>query len=217
MLSFERLRWDTGCRFIAGIDEAGRGPLAGPVVAAAVVIEREQAETLLHSSLEGLTDSKKLSESRREKFYEILLKTPGIHVGIGLAGVEEIDFINIARATESAMLRALSDLPVKANYVLVDGRPVAGIPVQSTAIVGGDGRSFSIAAASIVAKVVRDEQMRELDGVYPHYGFARHKGYGSKAHMKALLEHGPCPVHRRSFRPVREAEAIMRNAGGLSA
>jgi len=210
MLEYERQHWQAGYSLLAGVDEAGRGPLAGPVVAGAVAAPRELLEGEADALLGGLTDSKKLTERRREAFFEILENHPDIMVGVGEASVEEIDQLNILRATHLAMARAIRALPTPPDYVLVDGRPVEGLPCSSTAIVGGDGVSLLIAAASVVAKVTRDRQMVELDRLYPLYGFAKHKGYGSRAHMQALFEHGPSPVHRRSFRPVREAEAICR-------
>jgi ribonuclease HII len=212
MLEFERQHWQAGYSLLAGVDEAGRGPLAGPVVAAAVAAPRELLESESETLLQGLTDSKKLTERRREAFFEILETHPGIMIGVGQASVEEIDRLNILRATHVAMARAIEALPVAPDHALVDGRPVEGLPCSSTAIVGGDGVSLLIAAASVVAKVTRDRQMVELDRLYPQYGLAKHKGYGSRAHMQALFEHGPSPIHRRSFRPVREAEAICRKA-----
>lgn len=202
---------------MAGVDEAGRGPLAGPVVAAAVILDREFAEREEHGLLDGLTDSKKLSEKRRESFYRILRESPGVEIGVGSAGVAEIDSLNILNATHLAMARAVGDLSSLPDHVLVDGRPVDGMPCACTPLVGGDGRSLSIAAASVAAKVVRDALMRELDAVYPEYGFARHKGYGSQVHIQALFEHGPTPVHRYSFRPVREADQIRRRIAADSA
>jgi ribonuclease HII len=210
MLEYERQHWQAGYMLLAGVDEAGRGPLAGPVVAGAVAAPRELLEEESEDLLEGLTDSKKLTERRREAFFEVLRNHPGIMIGVGEASVEEIDRLNILRATHVAMARAITALPTPPDHVLVDGRPVDGLPCSSTAIVGGDGVSLLIAAASVVAKVTRDRQMVELDRLYPEYGLARHKGYGSRAHMQALFEHGPSPIHRRSFRPVREAEAIRQ-------
>ncbi len=212
MLEFERQHWQAGYVLLAGVDEAGRGPLAGPVVAGAVAAPRELLETESDALLQGLTDSKKLTERRREAFFTILETHPDIMIGVGQASVEEIDQLNILRATYVAMARAIEALPVAPDHVLVDGRPVEGLPCSSTAIVKGDGASLLIAAASVVAKVTRDRQMVELDRLYPHYGLAKHKGYGSRAHMQALFEHGPSPIHRCSFRPVREAAAIRRKA-----
>ncbi len=211
MLEFERQHWQAGYTLLAGVDEAGRGPLAGPVVAGAVAAPRDLLEAESEALLQGLTDSKKLTERRREAFFEILRNHPSIMIGVGEATVEEIDRLNILRATHVAMARAIDALAVTPDHALVDGRPVEGLPCSSTAIVGGDGVSLLIAAASVVAKVTRDRYMVELDRRYPQYGFAKHKGYGSRTHMQALFEYGPSPVHRRSFRPVREAEGLYRN------
>lgn len=210
MLQFERDFWDRGMKRVAGVDEAGRGPLAGPVFAAAVVLIRSFAETEEFGLLEGLTDSKKLSHSRRESFLSVLQDSPHADISVAKADVDEIDALNIRRATHLAMRRAVSDLAVSPEHVLVDGLPVTDFPCPSTAIVGGDSKSLSIAAASVAAKIARDRFMEELDELYPVYGFARHKGYGTSYHIRALFEHGPSPVHRRSFRPVREAAEIRR-------
>ena len=213
MLRFERQYWQDGVDRLAGVDEAGRGPLAGPVVAAAVVFERRFAESEERNLLRGLTDSKQLSESRRNFFYRILKESPHVAIGVGLADVKEIDEFNILNATHMAMARAVQRLPSLPVLALVDGLPVKGLPCPSRSIVRGDSLSLSIAAASIMAKVVRDGIMREMDAVYPQYGFAKHKGYGSAARMQALREHGPCPLHRRSFRPVREALESRERTG----
>lgn len=213
MLAFERQLWAEGCRRIAGVDEAGRGPLAGPVVAAAVIFNSDFLEDEAAGLLAGLTDSKQLSEARRNAFFDIIAASAT--VGIGLASVAEIDAINILRATHLAMRRAVDSLATAPDHIIVDGRPVPGLATPSTAIIKGDGRSLSIAAASVMAKVTRDHLMVELDGRFPCYGFSRHKGYGSARHMQALLEYGPCPDHRRSFRPVREAEDLRGRTSRL--
>ncbi len=212
MLEFERQLWTRDIDRVAGVDEAGRGPLAGPVVAAAVVFKRAFAEGALlpQSPLARLTDSKKLTQQQRELFFDILIDHPSVSFGVGIADVEEIDAINILQATHVAMQRALDKLVPPPEHVLVDGLPVETITFPSTAIVKGDSRSFSIAAASVIAKVTRDRMLEALDVAYPLYGFARHKGYGTQDHMVALMEHGPCPAHRTSFRPVREAAEIQR-------
>lgn len=216
MLAYEQQQWSAGHHRVAGVDEAGRGPLAGPVVAAAVVFQRAFVERESEASLTLLTDSKQLSESRRESFFELLQDSGEVEIGVGVADVDEIDQINILRATHQAMKRAVEALPELPDHILVDGRPVPGLPSPSTSIVKGDSLSLSIAAASIIAKVTRDRAMRELDAVYPGYGFAGHKGYGTQAHVQALLEHGPTPVHRMSFRPVREAAAIRHRVDGTT-
>ncbi len=213
MLRYEQECWARGLTRIAGVDEAGRGPLAGPVVAAAFVFSRTVAETGFLGDLARLTDSKKLTEVQREAFYTLLTGRAGLEIGVGIASVEEIDRFNILQATYMAMRRAVTALPALPEHILVDGLPVPGLPVPSTAIVGGDALSFSIAAASVIAKVTRDRLMLELDRLHPPYGFAQHKGYGTARHMQALLEHGPIPEHRRSFRPVRESQEIRRRQG----
>jgi ribonuclease HII len=212
MLRHELERWQAGFRRLAGVDEAGRGPLAGPVVAAAVVLERNFAETEFAGRLRDLTDSKKISEAQRDRFCAILCAAPEVEWAVGMADATEIDACNILRATHAAMRRAVCGLARLPDLILVDGRPVPDLPTPSDAMVGGDGLSLSIAAASVIAKVTRDRLMRKLDRLHPQYGFARHKGYGTRLHMRALLEFGPCPEHRRSFRPVREAQEIRRRA-----
>ena len=203
--SRERALRARGFVLIAGVDEAGRGPLAGPVVAAAVVLPDDFA-------LDGLTDSKKVSAAKREKFYAILTATAEILWAVAEATVEEIDRLNILRATHLAMARAIERLPKRADHALVDGLPVRGLTVDHTALVEGDSLSLSIAAASIIAKVTRDRLMVELDAQYPQYGFARHKGYGVREHLEALRKHGPCPAHRRTFQPVAQAQLPLEAA-----
>jgi ribonuclease HII len=208
LLQFERQAWDQGFRRLAGVDEAGRGPLAGPVVAAAAVFDRSFLESEQFGVLQGVTDSKRLTEAQRDRFFALLTASPHVAFGLGLADVGEIDTLNILRATHVAMRRAVESLALPPDFILVDGLPVPGLPAPSLAIVGGDGRSLSIAAASIIAKVTRDRHMRELDRAYPAYGFAQHKGYGTRAHTEALLRHGPTPHHRCTFRPVTDAIRI---------
>lgn len=191
---------ERGIFLVAGIDEAGRGPLAGPVVAAAVVF-------LKHNNVpKGLNDSKKLTAAKRSAFYEELTGKPGILWTVSIQDPAVIDRINILRATHQAMREAFAALP-SAAHALIDGLPVPEFPVPHTALVGGDGISLSIAAASVIAKVTRDRIMEEWDAIHPHYGFAKHKGYGTAAHLAALSRHGPCPIHRRSFAPVVRAAA----------
>jgi ribonuclease HII len=194
-----------GFSLVAGVDEAGRGPLAGPVVAAAVILPAGFA-------LDGLTDSKKVPAARREKFFAMLTTHTEIAWSTGLATVEEVDHLNILRATHLAMARAVAALPAPPDHALVDGLPVQGLSVPHTALVDGDALSLTIAAASIIAKVTRDCLMIALDSEYPQYGFARHKGYGVRQHLEALRHHGPCPVHRRSFAPVAQAEVARQAA-----
>jgi ribonuclease HII len=197
--SRERALRARGIFLVAGVDEAGRGPLAGPVVAAAVILPDD-------CTLEGLNDSKKLTAKKREHFHAMLTVHADIHWGIGQADVAEIDRLNILRATHLAMARAVEALPRKPDHALVDGLPVRGLTVPHTALVAGDTLSLSIAAASIIAKVTRDRLMTALDAQYPQYGFARHKGYGVREHLEALRSHGPSPVHRRSFQPVAQTQ-----------
>lgn len=213
LLDFEKRLWTEGCIRVAGMDEAGRGPLAGPVVAAAVVFDRRFIEVEYSGVFRGLDDSKKLSERQRNVFYALLTDSPLVEIGVGQADVSEIDSLNILRATHLAMSRALKNLPSMPDYVIVDGRPVPGLPVPSTAIVKGDSKSCSIAAASVVAKVVRDKLMVAFDKKFPEYGFKKHKGYGTSMHLQALLKHGPTPQHRRSFTPVRNIAGILGRIG----
>lgn len=189
---FERRLWAQGFRLVAGVDEAGRGPLAGPVVAAAVVLPPE-------AYLPGLDDSKRLTAARREAL-EPRIKDAAVVWGVAVAGVEEIDQLNIARAAFLAMARAVAALAVAPDHLLVDGFPIPGVPVPQQAIVGGDALCNSIAAASVLAKVYRDRLMAEYDELFPGYGFAVHKGYPTPAHREALRRLGPSPIHRRSFR-----------------
>ncbi|MES2922024.1 MAG: ribonuclease HII [Verrucomicrobiota bacterium] len=182
---------------IAGIDEAGRGPLAGPVAAAAVILPR-------NFSCPGLDDSKKIGASQREFFYERLTTDPAISWSVATADREEIDRLNILRATHLAMRRAVETLDPSPDHCLIDGLRVKNFLISHDAIVKGDGLSLSIAAASIIAKVTRDRIMRELDAAFPQFGFAKHQGYGTKMHLEALRIHGPCCHHRRSFQPVAQ-------------
>ena len=196
----EREAWEAGRRCVAGIDEAGRGPLAGPVVAACVVLPFGKRP-------DGLNDSKLLTPRQRETLFEAILDLAR-GCGLGVVSAPEIDRLNILRATHLAMRQALDALPagMQPDLVLIDGLPVRPFPLDQVALVKGDSRSASIAAASILAKVTRDRLMCEYDALYPMYGFASHKGYGTASHLRALAEHGPCPqLHRRSFRPVAEA------------
>ena len=207
MLTFERQMWEkTPGLVLAGVDEAGRGCLAGPVVAGAVSMSAELAERLYAGELAGLTDSKQLTALRREAFFEILSNTPGVALATGWCSAKEIDRFNILVATHRAMRRAVEGLPFKVEHVLVDGLPVKGLPCPSTAIVKGDAKSFLIAAASVAAKVSRDHFMVKLHAQYPQYGFAAHKGYGVHEHMAALFKYGSCPEHRHTFRPVQDVE-----------
>ena len=189
------LSWDTA-GLVAGVDEAGRGPLAGPVVAAAVILDQRQP-------IKGLADSKKLTALRREKLFDEI-RAKALCCSIAQASVEEIDRLNILQATLLAMRRAVEGLRLKPNKVLVDGNRLPDIGLPAQAIVGGDALVPAISAASILAKVHRDRWCLELAQLYPQYGFAKHKGYGTAAHLAALQAHGPCAEHRISFRPVAE-------------
>jgi ribonuclease HII len=202
MLAFEKEAWQSGLFFVAGVDEAGRGPLAGPVVAAAVVFEREPLGN--GEAFAGLTDSKALSAKKRDTFFEQLVSCPFAHTAFSIIEPAEIDSINILQATWKAMALSLSGLDRLPDLALVDGNPVRGLPCNSQNIVKGDAKSLSIAAASIVAKVTRDRIMLKLDAAHPEYGFARHKGYGTKAHLEAIRQYGPLPCHRKTFRPISE-------------
>jgi len=194
-LEFESALRAKGYRRVAGIDEAGRGPLAGPVSAAAVILPSDFSHDLLD-------DSKKLTEKRRELLYEELTVRDDVLWALSYAEVDEIERINILKATHAAMARAAESLAPLPDYCLIDGLPVPDFPLESEGIVKGDGKSLSIAAASIVAKVSRDRLMLKYAETYPEYGFERHKGYGTKLHLEALREHGPCPIHRKTFAPV---------------
>lgn len=202
MLAEERQAWSSGCVRVVGVDEAGRGPLAGPVCAAAVCFPADFFLAGLPTALQGLTDSKKLSASQRGRYFDLLIQLPDVDFGIAFATEAEIDEINILQATWRAMQRAVEAMKQQPDLVLVDGPHVPKWGYPSKPLVGGDGRSLSIAAASVLAKVSRDREMLELDRRYPNYGFARHKGYGTKAHLEALHRWGPSPCHRRSFRGV---------------
>jgi ribonuclease HII len=194
-MEYEIAKQNDGFRRVAGIDEAGRGPLAGPVSASAVILPDGFCHDLLN-------DSKKLTEKRREAIYEELTGSDDVIWALAFVEAEEVDAINILKATHAAMACAARSLTTAPDFCLIDGLPVPGFPIASQGIVKGDGKSLSIAAASIIAKVSRDRLMLEYAEKYPEYGFERHKGYGTKLHLEALCEHGPCPIHRRSFAPV---------------
>lgn len=181
---------------VAGVDEAGRGPLAGPVVAAAVILDP-------HNEIDGLTDSKKLTVKRRNEFCEII-QCQALAVGIGCADVEEIDALNILQASLLAMKRAVTELAIKPEHALIDGNYCPELDCTAQAIIRGDSAVPAISAASIIAKVYRDNEMARLDRMFPVYNFAQNKGYPTAAHIMALRKYGVSPVHRRSFRPVVE-------------
>ena len=184
--------FDMNMKYICGIDEAGRGPLAGPVVVASVILPKD-------SMIEGVNDSKKISESKREKLYDKIMEE-ALSYGIGIIYQEEIDEINILQATKKALTEAVGAMEIHPNVILVDaltGIDTLGIPYKS--IIKGDAKSYSIAAASIIAKVTRDRIMREWNEIYPEYGFAGHKGYGTAKHIQAIKQYGICPIHRKTF------------------
>jgi ribonuclease HII len=195
MTTFEREYRSQGFRFIAGIDEAGRGPLAGPVVAGAVILPE-------NFYLPGLNDSKKLTEAKREDYYRII-NEEALSVGVGIIGAEEIDEINILQASKKAMLDAVAQLEIEPDFLLIDAVRL-DTPYPYEALIKGDARSISIAAASIIAKVTRDRLMKELSIQYPQYGFQANMGYGTAEHLYALREHGVTEHHRKTFAPVRE-------------
>lgn len=199
LLQHERRLNSSGYMRVAGVDEAGRGPLAGPVVAAAVILRTYEFSA-------KIDDSKKLSPKRREKAYKEIIKKA--HVGVGIIDEKTIDDINIYRATIKAMEAALSGLEIPPDYVIVDGRIKLSTGCPFKSIIKGDSKSLSIAAASIIAKVTRDRIMSELDSIYPCYGFKRHKGYPTKLHKSALKIFGPSPIHRFTFGPVKAAQGI---------
>ena len=191
LLEIENMLYDKGFKYICGVDEAGRGPLCGPVVAAAVILKKGDI-------IEGVNDSKKLSEKKREKLYEDIM-AQAISVGVGISDVDVIEEINILNATKKAMCEAISNLEIKPEYVLIDGNQPIDISIPFDTVVKGDLKSESIAVASIIAKVTRDRLLREYDKQYPEYGFAKHKGYGTKAHIEAIKKYGLTPIHRPSF------------------
>ena len=196
LLRVERDLWRAGVNKVAGVDEVGVGPLAGPVVAAAVIVPQNMR-------LRGVDDSKKLTPALREVLAaEIAARALGI--GIGVVEVVDIDRLNIYRAALEAMRRAVLALPFLPEHIVVDARRIPDLDVPQTSLIHGDSRSFSVAAASIVAKVTRDRMMRAIDMCYPQYGFRDNMGYGTPVHLAAIDQHGPSPVHRRSFAPVRE-------------
>ena len=190
-LKYEKILWQKGFKTITGIDEVGRGPLAGPVYACAIVFKKDFI-------IPEVQDSKKLSEKKREYLFEII-KEQAISYGIGRATKEEIEKVNIRQATFLVMRRAISELSVKPDYLLVDGENLPATNIPSEGIVGGDDKSFTIAAASIMAKVSRDAFMKDLDKKYPNYKFANNKGYGTREHIEAIKKYGITPVHRKSF------------------
>lgn len=200
LLQEEKELWRKGFLYIAGLDEVGRGPLAGPVMAAACILPAR-------FDLPGLNDSKKLSESRREKLYE-QIKNQALGYAIGSAEPAEIDVLNILEATKLAMKRAVESLKIRPQFLLIDALELQHIKIPQKGIIKGDELSASIAAASILAKVTRDRWMIQLHKIYPEYGFDRNKGYGTKEHMESLKAYGPCHIHRQSFAPVEKNVSV---------
>ena len=195
LLKYEKELYDNGINLIAGVDEVGRGPLIGPVVAAAVILPKNY-------KLDGLTDSKKLSEKKRDKFYEII-KRDAISIGIGLMDEKVIDDVNIYEATKLAMKEAINNLDINPEHILIDAMPLE-LSIPTTSIIKGDAKSESIAAASVIAKVTRDKMMYDLDKKYPMYGFKNHKGYPTKKHIEALKEYGLIDGYRKTYQPIKD-------------
>ena len=196
MTRYECLAYQDGAKYVAGVDEAGRGCLAGPVVAAAVIMPRTW-------SLAGVNDSKQLSASQRETLFPII-RQQALSVGLGVIPAETIDLVNILQATYLAMEAAIEQLDPAPDYLLLDAVTLKNVPIRQRCIIKGDSLSISIAAASIIAKVSRDRLMLDYDAQYPQYSFAKHKGYATKQHRAAVAAQGPCPIHRKTFRGVKE-------------
>jgi len=206
---FERVLWRQNLTRVAGVDEAGRGPLAGPVVAAAAILPSRWAESGLPAGLAGLNDSKQLTAVQREKFFSFITSCGEINFAIAEIDATQIDEINILQATHRAMNDALALLNPPPQHALVDGRPVRTISIPQTAIIKGDAKSYSIAAASVLAKVTRDRLMLGFHAQFPEYGFAEHKGYGTAKHLAAIAQFGACPIHRKSFAPMKAQEPVL--------
>lgn len=196
LYQYEEQLEDLGIKYIAGVDEVGRGPLAGPVVVAAVILP-------LNLRIKGINDSKKLSQKKRNELYKIILNE-ALAVNVSFIDERVIDEINIYEATKKGMLEAISGLKIKPEHVLIDAMPLRELAIAHTSIIHGDALSASIGAASIIAKVTRDEYMDKMDIKYPNYGFKHHKGYCTKEHLEALEKYGPCEIHRKSFAPVKK-------------
>jgi ribonuclease HII len=211
-LSHETALWQQGLNYVAGVDEAGCAPLAGPVTAAAVLFPRGWMDAGLDKKLRGLNDSKQLDVEQREKFFQIITTHPEIRYAVASFSVEEIDRWNIRQAAWRAMQHALDQLQPKPEHALVDGLRIKWLPYPHTALVEGDAKSYSIAAASVLAKVTRDKIMVEMDKQYPGYGFASHKGYPTPQHYAAIRELGACAIHRKSFSPFKPAQTELFQA-----
>ncbi len=196
MLRYERYAYQQGATAVAGLDEAGRGCLAGPVVAAAVILPRDW----MHAEI---NDSKQLTPHQRERLFAVI-QEHALSIGVGMAAADIVDRINVLQATHVAMKEAVANLPIPPDYLLLDAVKLSKMPMPQCSIIKGDSLSLSIAAASIIAKVTRDRLMKEYDRQFPSYGFAGHKGYGTQQHRNAIKAHGPCPIHRVTFRGVKE-------------
>jgi len=196
LYKFEEELYDSGQQVICGVDEVGRGPLAGPLVVCACILPP-------FLRIKGINDSKKLTEKKREELYKIIIKE-AIAYEVVFISVEDVDNLNIYQATKKGMLEAISKLKVKPEHCLIDAMPLGELDIPHTSIIHGDARCASIAAASIIAKVTRDHYMEKMDIKYPNYGFKKHKGYGTKIHLDALDKYGPTPIHRKTFGPVRK-------------
>lgn len=194
LYQYEEALEDRGLKYVAGVDEVGRGPLAGPVVVAAVILP-------MGLRIKGINDSKKLSEKKREELYKVIMKE-ALAVGVSFIYEDTVDKINIYEATKQGMLESINNLSIKPEHVLIDAMPLNELKIEHTSIIHGDALSASIGAASIIAKVTRDHYMEKMDHKYPNYGFKKHKGYCTKEHLEALEKYGPCPIHRKSFAPV---------------
>ncbi|MDD5454242.1 MAG: ribonuclease HII [Candidatus Ratteibacteria bacterium] len=193
---YESKLWHRDIKFVAGIDEAGRGPLAGPVVAAAVIFHP-------FKKIDGIKDSKQLSPSKREELFELISKE-ALDWGVGIVSERIIEKINILQATRLAMLKAVQEIKTHPEFLLIDGHISVDVEIPQQPIIDGDGKSFSIGAASIIAKVTRDRMMQKYHKLFPEYGFDKHKGYGTQKHFQALQTYGPCPIHRRTYEPVEK-------------
>jgi len=202
LLKYEKELYGKNVEYIAGVDEVGRGPLVGPVVAACVVLPKNY-------NLEGLTDSKKLSEKKRDKYYDIIMQD-ALGVGVGIIGPEIIDEVNIYEVSKLAMIEAINNVNCKIEHVLIDAMPL-DLEIPSTSIIHGDALSLSIAAASVIAKVTRDKMMYKLDKEYPEYGFSRHKGYPTKLHLENIKKYGILDNYRKSYKPVKEILEGVKN------
>ena len=196
LYQYEEQLEDLGIKYIAGVDEVGRGPLAGPVVVAAVILP-------LNLRIKGINDSKKLSAKKRDELYKIILNE-ALAVSVAFIDEKVVDEINIYEATKKGMLEAIAGLKIKPEHVLIDAMPLRELEIPHTSIIHGDAHSASIGAASIIAKVTRDEYMDKMDIKYPNYGFKHHKGYCTKEHLESLEKYGPCEIHRKSFAPVKK-------------